>query len=62
MENTNTDLLARIEAHCEGRGISVTAFGRDVLGDTGLVTTLRRGRDLRLSTLRRIEAALAAPP
>lgn len=60
--DTNEDLVARIEAHCAATGISATAFGRDTVNDSGLMTTLRQGRDLRLSTYRKIVAALDAPP
>lgn len=56
------DLIDEIEAFCAARGMTVTRFGRDAVNDPALVQTLRAGRDLRMSTFRRIRAFLTAAP
>ena len=43
--------LRAVEAFCEHRNLSGRAFGDAALGDPGLVSSLRRGRSLRVSTL-----------
>lgn len=53
-------LPARIEAYLKRSGTSATRFGREAAGDPKLVHDIRCGRQLRGSTIRRIEAFLAA--
>jgi tRNA-dihydrouridine synthase len=53
-------LLPRIERHLRRTGVSASAFGRDAVGDPCLVADLRRGRYVRPSVARRIEACIAA--
>lgn len=52
------NLLRRIEKYLTSTGIPKTRFGRNVAGDPRLVDDLRRGRQLRQSTLDRITAHL----
>ncbi|MCZ4343716.1 hypothetical protein O4H52_19045 [Sphingomonadaceae bacterium G21617-S1] len=47
-------LLSMIERYLSENGIPPSRFGRDAVGDPGLVSTLRRGREPRDSTVRRI--------
>jgi tRNA-dihydrouridine synthase len=51
-------LLPRIERHLRRTGVAASTFGRDSVGDPGLVADLRRGRYPRPSLARRIEAWL----
>ena len=51
-------MLSKILAYCEKNQIHPTTFGKLALGDPSLVRQLRAGRDLRLSTVARIEKAL----
>ncbi len=52
-------LLIEIEDFCERWDISVTEFGLKSLNDRSLVTGIRRGRDLRLSTVDKIRRFMA---
>lgn len=54
----NADLLAEIEAALARTGEAETAFGYRIMRDKSLIATLRRGRDVKRSTERRIRAAL----
>jgi len=47
-------LLRRIERHLRRSGISATRFGRDAINDPRLVHDLRKGREPRPITARRI--------
>lgn len=49
-----TQIVAEIEAFCEASGMSPTDFGREALGDSGLMTTLKKGRELRRATRAKI--------
>lgn len=62
MELPEADLLTEIEAFCARAGMSPRAFGDQALGDRGLVTNLRKGRDLRTTTKNRIKAFMADFP
>jgi hypothetical protein len=53
-------LLFMIERHLREHGIPASRFGRDAMGDPGFVASLRRGREPRESTVRRITAYLTA--
>lgn len=50
-----TTLMERIEAFIERHGMTTYAFGEKAIGDKHLVRQLRAGRDLRMSTVDRIE-------
>ena len=56
--NSMTDLLSRIEQHCQTRGISESTFGRYAVNDGKFVARLRSGRSMTLKTFERVEAAL----
>jgi hypothetical protein len=47
-------LISEIEAYCAKHEITPTDFGRLAMNDTALVTTLRRGRELRSATRQKI--------
>lgn len=51
-------LLRAIEQHLRRTGTPPTRFGRDALGDPRFVEDLRRGREPRAGTERRIRAYL----
>jgi hypothetical protein len=51
-------LLSTIEAYLRRSGVTASRFGRDVLGDPGFVHALRRGREPRAATVRRVAAYL----
>lgn len=53
------NLLHRIGIACVSSGVTVSAFGRTAVNDPRLVSDLRRGREPRGKTLRRIESTLA---
>ena len=53
------ELLAEIEAECARVGMSVTEFGRMALNDAAYVNNLRRGRECKMRTLRRVKAFMA---
>lgn len=58
MEELNksiTDYLART-------GMAESTFGRRVLGDGNFLRGLRAGRDLRMSTIRRVQQFMADNP
>jgi 2,4-dienoyl-CoA reductase-like NADH-dependent reductase (Old Yellow Enzyme family) len=52
-------LLIRVERYIRRSATSATRFGREALGDPNLVRDLRRGRDLRPDTVRRLAAFLS---
>jgi hypothetical protein len=52
-------LMERIDAFTERHGMSPYAFGHKAIGDKHLVSQLRAGRDLRMSTVKRIEQFMA---
>lgn len=56
--NSMTDLLSRIEQHCQTRGISESTFGRYVVNDGKFVARLKGGGSMTIKTLERVEAAL----
>jgi hypothetical protein len=47
-------LLADVEDYLATRGMSEASFGEAVLGDKHFLKQLRAGRDIRLSTERRV--------
>ena len=58
----NEQLHQRICAYCEAHGLALSRFGVMVKNDPNLVFEIAKGRDLRASTIRQIEAALASEP
>lgn len=53
-------LLSTIERYLRESGVTPCRFGRDAMGDPGFVASLRRGREPREATVRRVAAYLAA--
>jgi len=53
-------LLSMIERYLRESGIPASRFGRDVMGDPGFVSSLRRGRDPRATTITRVSQYLAS--
>lgn len=47
---SDADILRTIEGFCEARGMGVTTFGREAVGDPNLVSNMRNGRSLTLKT------------
>jgi hypothetical protein len=47
-------LLIDIEAYLGKTGMSAQAFGRATVNDSGFLTTLRRGREVRRKTRQRV--------
>ncbi len=58
---TEAELIRRIETYCATHKVAASTFGRKAVNDGKLVDRLRAGKSITLDTLRRIEAALAAP-
>lgn len=54
------NLMERIDAFLLRHGMSPYAFGEKAIGDKHLVNQLRAGRDLRMSTVQRIERFMEA--
>jgi hypothetical protein len=52
-------LLSAIERHLRETGTPPSRFGREAMGDPGFVASLRRGREPRDGTVRRVAAYLA---
>lgn len=52
-------LLSTIERYLRKSGVTASRFGREAMGDPGFVEMLRRGREPRDATIRRIAAYLA---
>ncbi|MHA3791048.1 hypothetical protein [Rhizorhabdus wittichii] len=50
------DLLWLIERYLRESGTPASRFGRDAMGDPGFVAMLRRGREPRDDTVRRVQA------
>lgn len=57
---THPDLLSQIKAFCDARDMTPTEFGRRSINDQNLVFDLEKGRDIRLSTQRRIVDFMAS--
>lgn len=53
-------LLAEIEKFCAEAGLSESQFGTLALNDKNFIPQLREGRDVRLSTVERVRAFIAA--
>jgi hypothetical protein len=53
-------LLSTIETYLRRSGVTASRFGRDAMGDPGFVHALRRGREPREATIRRVVAFLDA--
>jgi len=51
-------LLSTVERYLRESGVTASRFGRDAMGDPGFVATLRRGREPRDATVRRVAAYL----
>lgn len=49
-------LLDEIEAFCATRKMSVTTFGLRAVNDPNIVPQLRGGRDVRLTTVERLQS------
>lgn len=54
------DLLARILPYLRRTGMAATRFGRVVVNDPRFVEDLLRGREPRITTIRRVHAWLDA--
>ena len=52
-------LLSTIERYLRESGTPPTRFGREALADPGFVASLRRGREPREATVRRVTSYLA---
>ena len=52
-------LLRAIEVYLWRTGISMTRFGREAIGDPKLIPMLRRGRQLRPATMKRVLSYIA---
>jgi hypothetical protein len=50
------NMLWVVERHLRRSGTAPTRFGREAIGDPRLVFDLRRGRELRVATARRVLA------
>jgi aspartate carbamoyltransferase catalytic subunit len=55
-------LIEEIAAFCARHGMSESQFGVLALNDKNLVPDLRKGRDLRFSTMDRIRKCMADRP
>lgn len=53
------ELRWKVERYLCKEGVSASAFGRRAMGDPRFVHDLRRGREPRTRTIRRIEAFMA---
>jgi len=53
-------LLSKIEHFCKDRGLSEWQFGELALNDRHFIRQLRSGRDVRMSTLARVEAFMSS--
>ena len=53
-------LLAEVNAFCDRTGMTKTAFGMKALGDPSFVGSLAKGRDLRMTTVAKVRAFMAA--
>jgi hypothetical protein len=53
-------LISEIDAFLTAHGMTEARFGIDALGDKNFVPQLRAGRDIRLSTDRRVRDFMAA--
>lgn len=51
-------LLAQIEKFLKRRGVAASTFGREVMGDPGLVAQMRAGRSVTLRTEKKIRGYL----
>ena len=54
MRGGMTHLLSDVLAFCDAHGLSETRFGELALNDKPFVSQLRRGRDIRSSTEKRV--------
>ncbi|KKC27413.1 hypothetical protein WP12_03235 [Sphingomonas sp. SRS2] len=53
-------LSGHIERYLRESGVPASRFGRDAMGDPGFVAMLRRGREPRDKTIRRVAAYLSS--
>lgn len=53
------DLLEEIRAFCDARGMALTRFGTEALGDPNFVSQLVAGRECRRATLTRVRSFMA---
>lgn len=56
------DLVTEIERFIVEHEMSATAFGMEALNDPAFVSQLRAGRDIKLSTMARVQAFMANRP
>ena len=54
-------LLRAIEKHLRDRAVAPATFGRDAVGDPSFVFELRRGREPRLKTMRKVRLYMDQP-
>lgn len=53
-------LLSTIERYLRETETPASRFGREAMGDPGFVTSLRRGREPRETTIRKVGAFIAS--
>lgn len=58
MKESGVHLLYEVEKFLRQTQTAPTRFGRDVIGDPRFVFDLRRGREPRVETIRRVRAFL----
>lgn len=54
----NSQLIARIDAYCEAKGLTRSAFGELCTGHRTLCTRLLQGRHIYAETLNKVECLL----
>lgn len=61
-QNEPHPLLAEVEAYLVRTGVTATRLGAEATGERGLVALLRRGREPRRATARRVRQWMADHP
>lgn len=59
-KDLNMHLLSTIERYLRESGVPASRFGREAMGDPGFVASLRRGREPRETTIKRVSAFLVS--
>ena len=59
MELPEAELIAEIDAFCAARGMSPHTLGKLALNDTGMMTGLRDGREMRRATRQKVRDFMA---
>jgi hypothetical protein len=62
MTDSDDALISQIKSTLSERGVTPTAFGRQVANDSMLLIDLRKGRELRKELRIRLEKFLAGEP